>query len=117
MLLILKIQIILEKIEFNDYKMSGENPISIDESERDYSTIIKNMMKELCNRRRNSERAESIQHEIDEIWQKCLGTFTSRTDLMAFLRRFQEERRYIEIISDTYIRLTIRGIQYCENLE
>lgn len=40
MLLILKIQIILEKIEFNDYKMSGENPISIDESERDYSTII-----------------------------------------------------------------------------
>lgn len=36
---------------------------------------------------------------------------------MAFLRRFQEERRYIEIIADTYIRLTIRGIQYCENLE
>ena len=95
MLLILKIQIILEKIEFNDYRMSCENPISIDESERDYSTIIKNMMKELCDRQLNSEKTESIQHEIDEIWQRCLGSFTSRDDFIAFLRRFKEERRYI----------------------
>ena len=48
---------------------------------------------------------------------KMFRNITSRTDLMAFLRRFQEERRYIEIISDKYIRLTIRGMQYCENLE
>lgn len=97
--------------------MSDENPLSIDDPERDYSTIINNMMKELCDRQHNSEGAESTQHEIDEIWQICLGVFTSRDDLMDFLRRFQEERRYIEIISDKYIRLTIRGMQYCENLE
>ena len=97
--------------------MSDENRISIDDPERDYNTIINNMMKELCDRQHNSERAESIQHEIDGIWQRYLGVFTSREDLMAFLRRFQEERRYIEIISDKYIRLTIRGMQYCENLE
>ena len=69
--------------------MPNENPSSIDDPEREHSHIINNMMKELCDRRRNSERAESIQHEIDEIWQRCLGTFTSRTDLKAFLRRFQ----------------------------
>ena len=48
---------------------------------------------------------------------RCLGSFTSGDDLMAFLRHFQEERRYIKIISDKYIRLTKRGMQYCENLE
>jgi hypothetical protein len=93
--------------------MPNENPFSIDDPERDYSPIIKNMMKELCDRQLNSEKAESLQHEI---WQRCLGSFTSRDDLMT-LRRFQEERRYIEIISYKYIRLTKRGMQYCENLE
>jgi hypothetical protein len=93
--------------------MPNENPFSIDDAERDYSPIIKNMMKELCDRQLNSEKAESLQHEIDEIWQRCLGSFTSRDDLMT-LRRFQEERRYREIISDKYIRLTKRGMQYCE---
>ena len=47
--------------------MPNENPFSKDDPERDYSPIIKNMMKELCDRQLNSEKAESLQHEIDEI--------------------------------------------------
>ncbi|MGE0243222.1 MAG: hypothetical protein AB7F53_04875 [Nitrososphaeraceae archaeon] len=97
--------------------MPEENPPNVGNLEGEYSSIIKNMMKELCDRQRNSESAELIQNEIDDIWQRCFEFFNSRDDLMAFLRRFQEKRRYIEIISDKYIHLTKRGLQYCENLE
>ena len=92
--------------------------ISIDDPQKDYETIIENMMKELCKRQREKSNNDTpLAFQIDELWHEFLGAFTSRDYLMQFLEEFQRRRGYIEIVNDTYIHLSQKGRNYCRDLE
>ena len=90
---------------------------SIDDSQKDYETIIENMMKGLCERqRKRGIDGTPVPFPIDDVWHKLLDAFTSRDYLIQFLNEFQRRRGYIEIINGTHIRLTQQGRNYCKDL-
>ena len=96
----------------------SEDRISIDDPQKDYETIIGNMMRELCQRQREKGSNDTpLAFQIDDLWHEFLGAFTSRNYLMQFLEEFKRKRGYIEIINDTYIHLSQKGRNYCRDLE
>lgn len=94
------------------------NNISIDDPQKDYETIIENMMRELCKRQRERGKNDvPLEFLIDDLWHEFLGAFTSRDYVLQRLEEFQRLRGYIEIINDKYIHLSQKGRNYCRDLE
>jgi hypothetical protein len=86
-------------------------PISIDDPDKDYKTIINNTMAFLCERQMTLGH-NPVNVSIDTIWKQELSTFQDSNDILSHLKRFQKESNFIEIAGDN-ISLTQSGIKHC----
>jgi hypothetical protein len=84
--------------------------ISIDDPDNDYKTIINNTMAFLCERQMTLGN-NPVKVSIDTIWKQELSTF-QKSDILLYLKRFQNESDFIEISGDN-ISLTQSGINHC----
>jgi hypothetical protein len=84
--------------------------ISIDDPDNDYKTIINNTMAFMCERQMTLGN-NPVKVSIDTIWKQELNAF-QKSDILLYLKRFQNESDYIEISGDN-ISLTQSGINHC----
>jgi hypothetical protein len=84
--------------------------ISIDDPDSDYKTIINNTMAFMCERQMTLGN-NPVKVSIDTIWKQELNAF-QKSDILLYLKRFQNESDYIEISGDN-ISLTQSGINHC----
>jgi hypothetical protein len=84
--------------------------ISIDDPDNDYKTIINNTMAFLCERQMTLGN-NPVKVSIDTIWKQELNAFQN-SDILLYLKRFQNESDFIEISGDN-ISLTQSGINHC----
>jgi hypothetical protein len=84
--------------------------ISIDDPDNAYKTIINNTMAFLCEREMTLGN-NPVKVSIDTIWKQELNAFQN-SDILLYLKRFQNESDFIEI-SDDNISLTQSGINHC----
>jgi hypothetical protein len=84
--------------------------ISIDDPDNDYKTIINNTMAFICERQMTLGN-NPVKVSIDTIWKQELNAF-QKSDILLYLKRFQNESDFIEISGDN-ISLTQSGINHC----
>lgn len=84
--------------------------ISIDDPDNDYKTIINNTMAFMCERQMTLGN-NPVKVSIDTIWKQELNAF-QKSDILLYLKRFQNESDFIEISGDN-ISLTQSGINHC----
>jgi hypothetical protein len=100
------------KERFSDY------PVSVDDPSKDKTIFRDRLMQEVCRRykylRRNTDSYEFM-FSIEDIRKPGMMGF-EQPYFIQKIPELQEEDGYIEMISGGKIRLTTRGMQYCDGL-
>jgi hypothetical protein len=98
--------------------MSDDTPISIDDLEKDESTIRDRVMDELCKRQKNFERNRGPQRwNVVDIWQSSFPAFTGRKYIDRFIEKYRNYSEFFDIDSRDTVGLTDLGRTYCRDLE